>query len=185
MDREIGDDKVGGQQPLEHIDADVARLDDLDGRSPANAQPVKGRRNQHSLDFVEVDIFLRPEWTNNKRTSCSHRSHLLEAPKSFQAKLLKPISPATFCSTRTRLFIYARLTPDLCGLRGVHFAEAVATAIQTTGRPFSGLRDRPGPWGRELPRAHLKTRAELFFVGDLDFPAHPIGQRFGSRPLPD
>jgi hypothetical protein len=69
VDREVGDDEVGGEEQLEHIHADVALPENLPGRPPRDAEFLQRRADQLRLDGVEVYLVLHPERADDK---CSH-----------------------------------------------------------------------------------------------------------------
>jgi hypothetical protein len=66
MDREVGDDEVGGQQQLEHVLANVALPDDLAGRAPRDAEARQRGVDEQALDRVEVDVVLNPEGADDE-----------------------------------------------------------------------------------------------------------------------
>ena len=66
VDRDIGDHKVGGQQPPEHILADVAGLKYVNGRAALGPDPLERGSDQQALNLIEVDVVLRAERSNDE-----------------------------------------------------------------------------------------------------------------------
>src|ERR1700730_1373359 len=66
VNREIGDDEICGQQALEHVDPDVALLQDLDGVAAGHPERVQRRIDQFVDHTIEVDALLDPEGADDE-----------------------------------------------------------------------------------------------------------------------
>ena len=64
--RDVGDHQVGEQQLLEHVDADISRLDELHRRVAGDFRRGERWIHEPPLHFGEVDAAARTEWADDE-----------------------------------------------------------------------------------------------------------------------
>ncbi len=71
VNRQIGDDEIRGQQTAKHVDANVARLDDVERLATFSANGFERRadklaRHRVEVYLVSLPVRLFPERANDK-----------------------------------------------------------------------------------------------------------------------
>src|SRR6185437_1297293 len=91
VDRDVSDHKVGRQQTLEHVDANVSLTADLHGGAASDFQLVERRIDEVLLDGVEVDVILSTERSNDEGAHCLMLlKSLVELSKMIEPEMFDP-----------------------------------------------------------------------------------------------
>src|SRR6266545_5270872 len=128
VDRNICNDKIGDEQLLEHVGANVALLDKFARRAARQTRLPHGRTNEFLFNPVEIDSILGAEGTHNK-----YIHHGL----AFTSILNSTTSPCFNC------FVPSLIPQDRSLMESLRRAPAALPPWRQSLAASSCCRDRP------------------------------------------